>query len=66
MKATTAGFLERLRRFARWFFTVTPDAVIDPLPTPRSKGVAARGPRQDARLRAQHAGHLHVSDRKRS
>jgi hypothetical protein len=65
MEATPATTLsQRLRRFVRWFFTVSPDAVADPLPTPQQKN-AAKGRRQDApRLRAQHAGRVHVSDRK--
>ena len=64
-KAATT-FAEQLRRFVRWFFTVTPDAVVDPAPKPLRRGGNAKGRRQDARLRAQHAGRVHVSDRKSS
>jgi hypothetical protein len=56
---------QRLRRFARWFFTVSPQAAAElrpPLP-PRRNGGKARW--QDSpRLRAQNAGRVHVSDRK--
>jgi hypothetical protein len=65
MEATPATILlQRLRRFVRWFFTVSPDAVVDPLPALPPKN-AAKSRRQDSpRLRAHHAGRVHVSDRK--
>jgi hypothetical protein len=62
----TSSFAERLRRFARWFFTFSPEAAVDPAPKPRQQPVWAR--RQDApqlRAHAQHAGRVGVSERKR-
>jgi hypothetical protein len=62
----TSSFAERLRRFARWFFTFSPDAAADPAPKPRQQPAQAR--RQDApklRAHAQHAGRVGVSERKR-
>jgi hypothetical protein len=65
---------QRLRRFVRWFFTVSPEAAAElrpPLPPRRSsrKGRRHDSPRLRAqngpRLRAQNAGRVHVSDRKR-
>jgi hypothetical protein len=59
MNTPAKNLSERLRRFVRWFFTVSPDAVVE-LPPSGS----AKGRRQDSpRLRAQHAGRVHVSDR---
>jgi len=61
-KATTK-LARRLRRFVRWFFTASPEAIADPAPA----GRVSKSRRHDApRLRAQHAGRLHVSDRKPS
>jgi hypothetical protein len=63
MNAAKKNWSERLRRFVRWFFTVSPDEVVEPPP----RGVSASGRRQDPpRLRAQHARRVHVSERKSS
>jgi hypothetical protein len=55
-------FSERVDRFVRWFFTVSPEAVIEPWqPTPakpRSGTVAHRKP---ARLRPRHSGPVRVA-----
>jgi hypothetical protein len=55
-------FSERVDRFVRWFFTTSPEAVIEPWqPTPakpRSRAVAHRKP---TRLRPQHSGPVRVA-----
>jgi hypothetical protein len=52
---------ERVDRFLRWFFTVSPDDVVAPPPrvlaTPRSRTVAHRKP---TRLRPHHSGPVRV------
>lgn len=57
-----ATFSERVDRFVRWFFTASPEAVIEPWqPTPakpRSRTVAHRKP---TRLRPQHSGPVRVA-----
>lgn len=62
MKTVDApSFSERLDRFIRWFFTVSPDAVVEPPPSrsqPRSRIVAHRVP---TRLRPQHSGPVRVA-----
>jgi hypothetical protein len=59
--ATNLG--RRLRRFVRWFFSASPEAITEPRPLRR----AAKSRRQDApRLRVQHCGRIHVLDRKQS
>jgi hypothetical protein len=62
MKTVDApSFSERVDRFLRWFFTASPDAVIEPLPPrgaqPRSRIVAHRTP---TRLRPRHSGPVRV------
>lgn len=56
-----ATFSERVDRFVRWFFTTSPEAVIEPWPPtpaqPRSRTVAHRKP---TRLRPQHSGPVRV------
>jgi len=60
MEPTPATTLsQRLRRFARWFFTVSPDADVEPATSNVAK---VRRP-ASSRLRAQHAGRVHVCDR---
>jgi len=59
--ATTLS--RRLRRFVRWFFTVSPDAVLDPPPAPTTVAKARRS--DSPRLRAQNSGRVHVADRGR-
>jgi hypothetical protein len=67
MEPTAATTLsQRVRRFLRWFFTVSPEAAADPVPMPRQN--AARTRRQDApsmRAHAQHAGRVQICERKR-
>jgi hypothetical protein len=67
MKPTaTSSFAQRLRRFARWFFTFSPEAAADRAPKPWQPPAKAR--RQDAphvRAHARHAGRIRVSDRNR-
>ena len=62
---SAANFQVILGRFVRWFFTASPEAVVDPLPTPKPKSSGGKARRQDARLRALHAGRVDLSDRKR-
>jgi len=38
----TSIFAERLRRFARWFFTFSPEAAADPAPKPRQPSLSER------------------------
>ncbi len=61
-KSDAPRFSERVDRFLRWFFTVTPDAEVAPLPRgptqPRSRIVAHRTP---TRLRPQHSGPVRVA-----
>jgi hypothetical protein len=68
MEPTAATTLSAwLRRFACWFFNVSPDAVAEPppsLPAKRRRTKARR--RLAARLRAHHAGRIHIIDRKRT
>ena len=59
----TSSFSERLRRFVRWFFTVTPEAAAAPTPRPK----AAQRRRHDApakRAHAQQTGRVQISERK--
>jgi hypothetical protein len=63
----TSSFAERLRRFARWFFTFSPEAAADPAPTSRQSPAKARRP--DAphmRSPAQQAGRIGISEKKRT
>ncbi len=62
MKAAAVPTLStRLARFARWFFTTSPEAALEPwqsqAPPPRSRVVSQRKP---VRLCAQHAGPVRV------
>jgi hypothetical protein len=68
MEPTAATTLSAwLRRFARWFFNVSPDAVAEPAPSlPEKRRRTKRRRRLATRLRAQHAGRIHIIDRKRS
>lgn len=66
MKSVDAPtFSERVDRFVRWFFTASPEAVIEPWqPTPakpRSRTVAHRAHRKPTRLRPRHSGPVHVA-----
>jgi len=59
----TSSFSERLRRFVRWFFTVTPEAVA----APSLRAKTAPGRRHDApakRAHAHQAGRVQISERK--
>jgi hypothetical protein len=61
----TSSFAEGLRRFARWFFTFSPEAA-DPAVEARQQPAKAR--RHDAsqsRATALHAGRARVPERKR-
>ena len=63
MKQVAAPRLsERFDRFLRWFFTASPDDIVDPAPriaaSPRSRAVAHHKP---TRLRPHHSGPVRVA-----
>jgi hypothetical protein len=60
MKTVAASKLsQRVDRFLRWFFTVSPNAVVAAPPAkPRSRTVARRKP---CRLRPHHSGPVRVA-----
>jgi len=60
MKTVAASKLsERVDRFLRWFFTASPDAVVEPASMkPRSRTVAHCKP---TRLRPKHSGPVRVA-----
>jgi len=62
----TSSFAERLRRFARWFFTFSPEDAADSAPMPWQQSPRAR--HQDAphmRSHAQQTGRVEYFERKR-
>ena len=68
MERTAAtSLVQRLRKFVRWFFTVTPEPIADPKPTLtalKRKSATQRATRPAAAsLRAHHAGRVPVSRR---
>jgi hypothetical protein len=65
MEQKASAWMERLHRFVRWFFTVTPEPIADPQPTPRRTGERAKRPGA-ASLRAHHAGRVPLSRRRKS
>jgi hypothetical protein len=68
MEQTAAtDLVQRLRRFARWFFTVTPEAIAEPAPTAKPKSARRRARRPGrASLRTHHAGRMPLLQRDRS
>ena len=55
-------FSERVDRFVRWFFTTSPEAVIEPRqPTPAQPGSRTVAQRKPTRLRPQHSGPVRVA-----
>jgi hypothetical protein len=61
----TSSFAKRLRRFARWFFTFSPQAAAEPAPKPRRQSPSPMRHGRQRRAHAQQAGRVELFERKR-